>query len=185
MDKFLIASIGILIGAVCIAGVVGDNPAWPTLATTRTPIPTDQPPIRKSSTPTYQPAPRGSSLTENAYVSGMTSHGRNTGNALTELGALMGTPQLGNDSWNQSVAVQIAIVRISNQSIAEMQPPARFSAVHNQIVRAFELLDEALQNLAYGIDHRDLQRVDLAHEQMLESSRLLNQATATLLSMTQ
>ncbi len=126
------------------------------------------------------PTAPSSSLSENAYISGITTHIGNASKALTTLGGLLQNPQIGNDVWTVTVAIQMSTLRIANEGIAKMQPPPRFSAAHEDLVLAFGLFDEATRSLARGIDRHDSQLIDLASDQMLEGGMWLSQASAKL-----
>ena len=119
-------------------------------------------------------------LAEDTYGKKMRAQALNTVRGLTELRTLMGASQIHDYEWSLGVGAHIIIVNVSYQEVAKLQPPAKFKEVHSKCYAGFVLYNEAMKNLAYAIDNNSQQRANLSIKQIVEGSKLIEQATAML-----
>jgi hypothetical protein len=138
--------------------------------------------------PTSTPAPETNSAADQAYMLDvltiMDAWGRH-GAASSELfDEASDTPALMfKESWRLDLAFAFAMIQIANNDLRELQPPDRFSRVHGKLLETADLLDDATNTMARGIDEMDPDLITLGARYLSMASGKMNDATGELLAL--
>jgi hypothetical protein len=167
--KKVLPALLIAVVLLCVLGAIldgGDDDeaapvAEPTSAREQpTLIPTPEPVATATSEPV--------ALSEReAYIEALRPAFENLSGGLTDLGGLMGDPQLGEQSWTVAVALATLKVEDARDQVAAITPPADLADAHAQLVRVFNRCDASVEELRPAIDERSVERMGLAG-QLLE-----------------
>jgi hypothetical protein len=139
-------------------------------------IPSDAPPTDFAS------ASANSKLSdsEQQYVSSIQSQ-------ATELGASMGRfhdlatrPDVFNDNWKLQLAKELALWQIEYTNAQKLQPSARFTAVQVCWVGALRDLNNAANEIASGLDHSDVEEINVANAAILRSNDTIEGCAAQM-----
>lgn len=85
-----------------------------------------------------------------------------------------------SDEWKITTAVYLAAMRVAGDKVRELKPPARFVAVHADLLEAAGYYDQVVRYYGEGVDEMDAAKLDLAAANMGMGSLAIQQATAKL-----
>lgn len=124
------------------------------------------------------PAPEKTELTpaEQSYVATITEQVITVGQALTQLGQLMQSPEYGTEVWVIQTASRVAIIWTSCNKTMELEPPDSMAHIHYKYVQGMQHFDTMTELLARGIDEADPDLLNEAVAEMETGAQLIGEA---------
>jgi hypothetical protein len=153
-----------------------------TVAPTPMPVPTPTPTPVPTPTPAPAPTPTaGLSSDELAYVTTIHRQATTMHGSMSRFRLLAGqvptNPSILLDpNWRVKAAAELAIWKATYEQAKGLTPPPRFAAMHDTYLRALEQFSLAADDIAYGIDHLDADRINAGTSKLEEGARLLEEA---------
>jgi hypothetical protein len=105
--------------------------ATPTLTHTPTPTPTPT----STNTPTPEPEAGPPSRVQR-YALAITEKWETLSQTLQDLQELLQAPQLTDQNWKDEVAAQVAIIRLINEELTDMEVPVEMIGIHSALLDA-------------------------------------------------
>lgn len=102
---------------------------------TATPTPTNTPTPTPTNTPTPEPE-AGPPLRVQHYASAITEKWETLSQTLQDLRELLQAPQLTDQNWKDEVAAQVAIIRLINEELTDMEVPVEMIGIHSALLDA-------------------------------------------------
>lgn len=82
--------------------------------------------------------------------------------------------------WIEDFATEDANLRILNDEVRNLNPPSRFEAVHNDLLKAANDIDTALDYLERGIDEIDPDALNTGADYLLRAGDHIDDATSKI-----
>ena len=81
-----------------------------------------------------------------------------------------------DDDWRSKMVLCLAILKSNYTIVSEMTPPAKFSDVHADVLKAAECYNTTADLVAEGIDEFDAEKISLASEYLLLGNARIDSA---------
>jgi soluble cytochrome b562 len=149
----------------------------PEIATEPEPEPEPKPepkPEEKTTTET-------STLSEQAYIAKMVENSTGFGNAMTELGKMLGAFEP-TDEWVIYTATWVAAIRMYADDAEKIKPPKKYEAAHDKYLQGTRKFKESMDWLVEGIDEVDVAKINKASALMEEGVKYVEQATTMIIN---
>lgn len=136
-----------------------------------------------SSTVAATTTPIAESLLEDAYTSALTPIMANYASSMNTFGEQMtaasNNPSLALDKqWRLRTATVLASWKLLGNQLRELQPPARFTDIHKELLTAATHYDKASDLVAAGIDQLSADLIKQGTNEMQLGLAAINRATA-------
>lgn len=165
--------------------------AEPTAAPTRTPQPTADAPATRAAAEatagaaTAEALAQAGVLEELAYATRMQDIARSYVSAMEGISdqssAASDNPYLIlSDDWKLTTALYLAQIRVTNSDVRALEPPARFVAVHADLLEAADYYDLVVKYYSEGVDEMDANKLNLAAANMNLGTLAIGRATDKL-----
>lgn len=165
--------------------------AEPTAAPTRTPQPTADAPATRAAAEatagaaTAEALAQADVLEELAYTTRMQDIARSYVSAMEGISdqssAASDNPYLIlSDDWKLTTALYLAQIRVTNSDVRALEPPARFVAVHADLLEAADYYDLVVKYYSEGVDEMDANKLNLAAANMNLGTLAIGRATDKL-----
>jgi hypothetical protein len=89
-----------------------------------------------------------------------------------------------DNEWQLNVGLKLAVIKLSGSVLRDLEPPRRFSDVHQDLLEGADHLDKAVDLLATGIDNHDASQVYQAGQEMLLGKRAVDRGKSKLEALT-
>lgn len=137
-------------------------------APTDTPFPTNTPELSTATSfpePTNSPTPTvrpGVPLDVQLYFAEVIENTEAIRLALQNIGELAENPLFFDEDWRTDMVINMALIRVSHQSLQELNPPEEVRHIHTALLDATSDCNAALDHIAAGIDNLDPEEMDIA-----------------------
>ena len=123
-------------------------------------------------------APEKTGLTpaEQSYAATIAEQATTVGQALTQLGQLLQSPQYGTEDWIFQTANQLAIIWTACNKTMELEHPDSMAHIHYKYVQGMKHYNTMAELLARGIDESDPDLLDEAITEMETGAQLITEA---------
>jgi type IV secretory pathway VirB10-like protein len=166
---------------------------------TQTPEPEPEPELEPEPDPEPEPEPEpapepkpepkpeekttteSSTLSEQAYIAKMVENSTGFGNAMTELGKMLGAFEP-TDEWVIYTATWVAAIRMYADDAEKIKPPIKYEAAHDKYLQGTRKFKESMDWLVAGIDEVDVAKINKASALMEEGVKYVEQATAMIIN---
>ncbi|RJR26797.1 hypothetical protein C4561_03375 [candidate division WWE3 bacterium] len=188
-DKKIKWAVTLIILFLIVLGFAIPTPSAPianstTINNTQTkPIPEIPEPVNEEAsvveTVTEEPVAGELTAAEQEYLQKILKSTQNLTGAFSVIGEMADEPLKVYDDQDYIMRLAVAIITIQQEykTATEIIPPTRFQDIHKDYTKALSLYTAATEELTYGIDSYDPDKINKAADLMEEASVYLNSAT--------
>jgi hypothetical protein len=122
--------------------------------------------------PEISPAAKPSELSnsELEYVSAVQGEAGQLSQSMGRFHDLAQRPEIFDDDWKLNLAKELAMWQIMYTEAQKLQPSARFASVQSCWVGALRDLSNAANEIASGLDHSDVEEINIANGAIVRSN---------------
>jgi len=182
MRKKILIGVGAVVGLFIIIGIIavatsGDEVSAPQPAASEVTASETTQPTQETETPSTH---TGLTNEEAEYMDIIASQSAMLVEVFTKLGELLQDNQIGNSEWENSVAVQLTIIRMEYEAAMELQPPDSMIGIHYKYIQGMKHFYTMTELLAEGIDSLDTDLILEANDEMAQGTQYIFEATSLI-----